>query len=207
MVFVTVQRVTRTESPWLLGRNYFWALQQGEMNEKSNEITISKKRNIYVIPQTFQNMSKVKGTTEFTWNKMSILLLHNKFLGKMSKLFVHRMRLVYIGSSELISDLTFHCNCYLLILIFKRLITIKYFHASKNSDLISENNWEAATQQQMSCDCYVINIFAWKKMMWWSHHIFNCKISLSLIVKRLKHFKQVFLATQRRLALFMRPTP
>lgn len=31
--------------------------------------------------------------------------MHNKFLGKMSKLFVHRMRLVYIGSAEFISDL------------------------------------------------------------------------------------------------------
>lgn len=37
--------------------------------------------------------------------KLSFLLMHDKFLGKMSKLFVHRMRLVYIGSAEFISDL------------------------------------------------------------------------------------------------------
>lgn len=66
--------------------------------------------------------------------------MQGKFLGKMSKLFVDRMRLVYIGSEEFISDLIFHCNWYVLILIFKRLITIKYFHASKKSDFISENN-------------------------------------------------------------------
>lgn len=78
-----------------------------------------------------------------------------KFLGKMTKLFVHRMSPVYIENTEFILD----WNILLQLVttnfdfFYLRFITIKYLHACKNSDLISENNWEGVTQQQLSCDC------------------------------------------------------